>query len=63
MLTVLAHPCNMGERVRFSPSDKEKCEKRIYLIMMRGCNNRTIFEDEEDYNKHLQVLKERTCLK
>lgn len=37
---------------------REKSESGIYHIMLRGINKQTIFEDDEDYEKYLQVLKE-----
>ena len=30
----------------------------IYHVMLRGINQQQIFEDEEDYDKFLQILKE-----
>ena len=37
---------------------RKKSESGIYHIMLRGINQQQIFEDSEDYEKFLQVLKE-----
>ena len=37
---------------------RKKSESGIYHVMLRGINKQTIFEDEEDYEKFKQVLKE-----
>jgi len=37
---------------------RKKSESGIYHIMLRGINQQQIFEDGEDYEKFLQVLKE-----
>ena len=37
---------------------RKKSETGIYHIMLRGINRQQIFEDAEDYEKFLQVLKE-----
>lgn len=36
----------------------EKSESRIYHVMLRGINKQQIFEDEEDSDKFIQILKE-----
>ena len=36
---------------------RRKCESRIYHVMLRGINRQQIFEDREDYEKFLSVLK------
>lgn len=35
-----------------------KSESGIYHIMLRGINRQQIFEDEEDFQKYLDVLKD-----
>lgn len=35
-----------------------KSESGIYHVMLRGINQQQIFEDEEDCEKFIQVLKE-----
>ncbi|MEN6461611.1 MAG: transposase [Syntrophomonas sp.] len=37
---------------------RKKSDSDIYHIMMRGINRQIIFEDNEDYNKFLQTLKQ-----
>jgi len=37
---------------------RKKCESRIYHAMLRGINRQQIFEDREDYEKFLSVLKD-----
>ena len=37
---------------------RKKSENGIYHIMLRGINQQQIFEDEEDYAKFLDILKE-----
>lgn len=37
---------------------REKSKTGIYHVMIRGINHQIIFEDEEDYSKYLQVIKE-----
>ena len=37
---------------------RKKSESGIYHIMLRGINKQQIFEDEEDFQKFIQVLKE-----
>lgn len=37
---------------------RKKSESGIYHIMLRGINKQEIFEDEEDFQKFLQVLKD-----
>ena len=37
---------------------RQKSESGIYHIMLRGINQQTIFEDEEDYLKFIETLKE-----
>lgn len=37
---------------------RKKSESGIYHVMIRGINKQTIFEDEEDYEKFEQVLKD-----
>lgn len=35
-----------------------KSKSGIYHVMLRGINQQQIFEDSEDYDKFLQVLKD-----
>ena len=37
---------------------RKKSESGIYHVMLRGINQQQIFEDEEDYEKFLQILRE-----
>ncbi len=37
---------------------RRKSESGIYLIMLRGINQQQIFEDREDFEKFLQILKD-----
>ncbi len=37
---------------------RQKSESGIYHVMLRGINQQQIFEDTEDYDKFLQVLKD-----
>lgn len=37
---------------------RRKSESGIYHIMLRGINQQQIFEDSEDYEKFLQILKD-----
>ena len=37
---------------------REKSSTGIYHVMLRGINKQTILEDDEDYEKLLQILKE-----
>lgn len=37
---------------------RKKSESGIYHIMLRGINKQQIFEDDEDCQKYLQILKE-----
>lgn len=37
---------------------RKKSESGIYHIMLRGINQQQIFEDEEDYEKFIQILRE-----
>ena len=37
---------------------RKKSRSGIYHVMLRGINHHTIFEDEEDFQKYLQTLKE-----
>ena len=37
---------------------RKKSESGIYHVMLRGINQQQIFEDEEDYEKYLQILRE-----
>ena len=37
---------------------RKKSESGIYHVMLRGINQQQIFEDSEDYNKFLEVLKD-----
>lgn len=37
---------------------RKKCESGIYHAMLRGINRQQIFEDREDYEKFLTVLKD-----
>ena len=37
---------------------RKKSESGIYDVMLRGINQQQIFEDEEDKEKFLEVLKE-----
>ena len=37
---------------------RKQSESGIYHVMLRGINRQQIFEDSEDYNKFLQILKE-----
>ena len=37
---------------------REKSESGIYHIMLRGVNKQQIFEEKEDYEKFIQILKE-----
>ena len=37
---------------------RRKSESGIYHIMLRGINQQQIFEDREDYEKFLQILKD-----
>lgn len=37
---------------------RKKSESGIYHVMLRGINQQQIFEDSEDYEKFLQILKE-----
>lgn len=36
---------------------RHKSESGIYHIMLRGINQQTIFEDDEDYSKFLSTLE------
>lgn len=37
---------------------RKKSESGIYHVMLRGINRQQIFEDDEDFEKYLQVLKD-----
>ena len=37
---------------------REKSSTGIYHVMLRGINGQIIFEDNEDYEKLLQTIKE-----
>ncbi len=37
---------------------REKCESKIYHVMLRGVNRQQIFEDEEDCARFLEILAE-----
>jgi len=37
---------------------RKKSTTGIYHIMMRGINRQSIFEDQEDYTKFLETLKQ-----
>lgn len=37
---------------------RKKSESGIYHVMLRGINQQQIFEDEEDFEKFLQILRE-----
>lgn len=37
---------------------RERSRSGIYHVMLRGINHHTIFEDEEDYRKYLQTIKD-----
>lgn len=37
---------------------RRKSESRIYHVMLRGINHQQIFEDPEDFEKFLQILKD-----
>ena len=37
---------------------RRKSESGIYHILLRGINQQQIFEDDEDFEKFLQVLKD-----
>lgn len=37
---------------------RKKAESGIYHIMLRGINQQQIFEDDEDNEKFLEILKE-----
>ena len=37
---------------------REKSNTGIYHVMQRGINHQIIFEDDEDYQKYLDTLKE-----
>ena len=41
---------------------RKKSSSGIYHIMLRGINQQQIFEDSEDYNKFLQVLKDSKAI-
>lgn len=41
---------------------RKKSKTGIYHIMLRGINQQQIFEDNEDYNKFLQVLKDSKAI-
>ena len=46
-------------RVKVMPRQaRRKSESGIYHIMLRGINQQQIFEDGEDYEKFLQILKD-----
>ena len=36
---------------------RKKSESGIYHIMLRGINQQQIFEDREDYEKFLEIVK------
>jgi putative transposase len=36
---------------------RKKCESKTYHIMLRGINHQSIFEDNEDYDKFIEVLE------
>lgn len=37
---------------------RKKSKSGIYHVILRGINKQRIFEEEEDYHKFLEVLKE-----
>ena len=37
---------------------RKKSESGIYHVMLRGINRQQIFEDEEDFQKFISVLKD-----
>ncbi len=37
---------------------REKSETGIYHIMLRGINQQQIFEENEDYEQFIEILKE-----
>ena len=37
---------------------RKKSESGIYHIMLRGINQQQIFEETEDYDKFLEILKD-----
>ena len=37
---------------------RRKSESGIYHVMLRGINQQQIFEDREDFEKFLQILKD-----
>ena len=41
---------------------RKKSSSGIYHIMLRGINQQQIFEDSEDFNKFLQVLKDSKAI-
>ena len=43
-------------------SARKKSASGIYHIVLRGINQQQIFEDSEDYNKFLQVLKDSKAI-
>lgn len=36
---------------------REKSQSETYHIMLRGINQQQIFEDEEDYQKFIEIIK------
>ena len=59
MLTELSIYGTLDEGVDIMPrTARKKSETGIYHIMLRGINKQVLFEDEEDCEKFLQVLKE-----
>lgn len=48
--------CKVGERI-MPRTRREKSRSGIYHIMMRGINQQTIFEDDEDKTQFLYTLK------
>ncbi len=39
-------------------TSRKKSESGIYHVMLRGINRQMIFEDEEDYERFLEIIKE-----
>jgi REP element-mobilizing transposase RayT len=37
---------------------REKSKIQIYHVMFRGINGQIIFEDNEDYNKYIQIIRD-----
>ena len=46
--------CRGGEMPR---QPRQKSESGIYHIMLRGINQQVIFEEDEDYDKFLEILE------